>query len=62
MKLLDIEKAIEGLKKSFGDDVLNNDVFMDFTFDNEIMVELGSECVTTLICIPESSHEEENSK
>lgn len=53
MKLSDIEKAIEGLKKSFGDNVLNNEVFMDFTFGNEVMVELGESCITTLIDIPE---------
>lgn len=55
MKLSDLKKAIESMEESFGSSVLNNEIFMDFTFENEIMLVLGKDTVTTLASIPEDN-------
>ena len=51
MKVKDIKEAIEGLEREFGSNILNNDVYFDSTFGNEIMIDIG-EFITTLLDVP----------
>ncbi|MNQ49178.1 hypothetical protein D3C85_630780 [compost metagenome] len=52
MKLKELEQIINEMKKSFGDNVVENEIYLDMTFGAEILLELGSECITTLCHIP----------
>ncbi len=56
MTLKDIKDAIEDLEEEFGVNILNNSVYFDSYFGNEIMVDLG-ECVTTLVNVPSEDGE-----
>ncbi len=59
MLLKDIKAAIEGLEKEFGPNILNNPVFFDSRFGNEVIVDMG-ECITTLVNVPSEEDTNEN--
>ena len=52
MKLIELIRAIDSLKDAYGTQILQQEVYMDFTFSNEIMVYVGQDAVTSVVSIP----------
>lgn len=49
MKLRDLKSIIQNLEESFGEGVLNEDLYIDTTFGRELMVNINSEFVTPVL-------------
>lgn len=59
MKLKDLQAAIDNIKASFGEGHLESEIYLDFTFDNEIIVQVGPEAFTRVCILPIAKWEEE---
>lgn len=52
MKLLDLRDAINSFVESYGEGILDKEIYFDGTFDNEIMIELNDQLIATVCNVP----------
>ena len=57
MKLSDLQNAIDEMKGCFGDAILDSHIYLDCTFGAELMLQVGTDCITTLFILSEEGEE-----